>query len=185
MDGAGLKAGISAFGPASQGWSRINAKATCQRPWLCRDNGVMHKHPFRPPPDQLADGALGRHPADGLRHHRRGPTLLHSLRLHGADASDRRRAAGQQICLWLQPLVLALRPGPRVRKAAVRQDAGARRHRDLPQARRYRHHSDQARDRPSRRPHPDGAWPAGDQRPARAARGCRNRQGRRCPRPAG
>ena len=96
-------------------------------------------------------GACDRFPGQGSARR----TLLRAVRLHGADAADRRCLAGVEISLRLRHRLAADPDQPARDRAGVRRDAQARRCRGVPLARRPIAGLGQARRWPARRPHPD------------------------------
>ena len=106
-------------------------------------------------------------------------TVLRAVGLDGADAFDRRCAAGVEISLRLRHRLAADPDQPAGDRTRVRRDAQARRRRGVPLAGRPLAGLGQARRRPARRPHPDAAGPALHQRPCRRAEARRHRRGRR------
>ena len=100
----------------------------------------------------------GRDRAAGAgRQGRGGRAVLCAVALDGADAADRRHAAGVEISLWLRRGVAADPCRLSRNRTGVRRDAEARRCRGVPLARRPIASLGQARRRIARRPHPDAA----------------------------
>ena len=133
------------------------------------------RHGWRGQVAQFAGDRAGGVPRQG----RARRAVLRTVGLDGADAADRRCAAGVEIPLRLQRRLAADPDHPARDRARVRRHAEARRRRGVPLAGRPLAGLGQARRRPARRPHPDAAGPALHQRPRRRAEARRHRRGRR------